>query len=221
MVLGAEPRGELGNGRLRGRTLPTRVGTADDWAQVSAGDRFTCAVKTDGSLWCWGADELWQLGLGAGAPDSVPQPTQVGTDTWTSVSAGQQYACALATSGAIDCWGDAGAALGIGSAASAVPAQVGDATDWTSVSAKETHTCALQAGGIAWCWGYDVSGELGIGQHQTEWSPTRVRTHVVFGSVRVGSTASCGVSSDGALWCWGQDNLGTLGHTSDTPERVR
>ena len=34
---------------------PTRIGNDTDWASVSARGGSSCAIKSDGSLWCWGA----------------------------------------------------------------------------------------------------------------------------------------------------------------------
>ena len=34
---------------------PTRIGNDTDWASVSARGESSCAIKTDGSLWCWGS----------------------------------------------------------------------------------------------------------------------------------------------------------------------
>ncbi len=38
----------------------------DDWAHVFAGRAHTCAIKLDGSLWCWGSASHQQLGLDDG-----------------------------------------------------------------------------------------------------------------------------------------------------------
>lgn len=93
---------------------------------VSAGGEFTCAVKTDGSVWCWGDNHFGQLGQGtsgiAGNGSGSPVPIQVsavGTTT-ESIGIGYAHACAIKTSGAVWCWGrnDGG--------------QIGDGTGGTS-----------------------------------------------------------------------------------------
>jgi alpha-tubulin suppressor-like RCC1 family protein len=57
--------GSLGDGSsTTRRTTPARIGTDTNWAYVFAGDRYTIAIKTDGSLWAWGRNENSQLGDG-------------------------------------------------------------------------------------------------------------------------------------------------------------
>jgi len=57
------------------------------WLTVDTGGAHACGIQQDGSLWCWGANESGQLGLGDTTDRSVP--TQVGTRLdWASVAAG-------------------------------------------------------------------------------------------------------------------------------------
>ncbi len=36
-----------------------QVGEEGTWSTVSAGERHTCGVKTDGTLFCWGTSGWW------------------------------------------------------------------------------------------------------------------------------------------------------------------
>ncbi len=99
--------GQLGLGRKAGRKIysPTQVGGETNWGKVSAGTDYTCATKTDNSLWCWGANASGQLGDGTSV--NRYSPTQVGAGTnWGKVSAGTDHTCASKNNGTVWCWGD-------------------------------------------------------------------------------------------------------------------
>lgn len=70
---GGNDEGEAGIGSSSTRvTSPTRVGTLDGWLAPEAGDDYGCAIQSDGALWCWGDNELGQLGVGEGGTRSAP-----------------------------------------------------------------------------------------------------------------------------------------------------
>ncbi|HSV40479.1 MAG TPA: hypothetical protein VLI04_17080 [Nocardioidaceae bacterium] len=73
---GANLQGALGNnGQPDAEAAPVQVGIATDWSTASAGTGHTCALKTDGSAYCWGSDTWGQLGNDLTlAPSGVPVP---------------------------------------------------------------------------------------------------------------------------------------------------
>ncbi|MFO0609491.1 MAG: hypothetical protein U0324_40380 [Polyangiales bacterium] len=88
-------------------TLPraARVGSLADVQSVVAGDDFTCALRADRTVWCWGSNYASQLGaapsaVGRHTPAAVPGLTDV-----AAIAAGAEHACALRTDGTVRCWG--------------------------------------------------------------------------------------------------------------------
>ena len=84
--------------------FPVQVAGLDNVKSVSLGDRHTCAVRQDGSVWCWGDNERGKLGNGT--MDDSPTPVQV-PDFFNveEVSASFDHTCAVKTDGTIWCWG--------------------------------------------------------------------------------------------------------------------
>ncbi|MDO7854505.1 RCC1 domain-containing protein, partial [Hymenobacter convexus] len=212
---GNNASGQLGNGAIGGiNPTPTQVGTATNWASVSAGSVHTLAVRTDGTLWAWGSNSNGQLGTGGG---SSATPVQVGAATnWASVSAGSVHSLAVRTDGTLWAWGNnASGQLGTGggNGNNPTPTQVGAATSWASVSAGANHSLAVRTDGTLWAWGNNASGQLGnnaIGGSSA--TPVQVGADTNWASVSAGSNHSLAVGTDGALWAWGSNSNGQLGN---------
>jgi len=115
-----------------------------------------CALKADGSVWCWVQDE-------AGSGGEWRGNEQLGTG-WTSVVLEISHGCGIKQDGTLWCWGDnAWGQLGIAKPKSTVPVRVGRKSDWKSVAAGAGHTCGLRSNGTIWCWGDNSEGQLGVG----------------------------------------------------------
>ncbi len=193
---------------------PTRVGSSSGWRGVGAGGSHTCAIKTDGTLWCWGTNHYGQLG--DGTIKVRLKPIKVGSaKSWSTVRAGGSHTCATRTDGTLWCWGyNDKYQIGVSSPVVAfVPVQVGAAKDWTLVSAGSGgHTCGIRGGGTLWCWGVNYLGAAGQPTTTQEVKqPTRVGTSAGWSGVVTGRYHSCATRTDGTLWCWGANPQGQLG----------
>ena len=141
----------------------------------------SCALKADGTVWCWGYGYYGQLGNDASVNKDHPVQV-VARDGGASageflggvvqLEAGGGHTCALKADGSVWCWGG-GAQGQLGNDASSNkdhPVQV-VARDGASageflggvvqLEAGGAHTCALKADGSLWCWGYGYDGQLG------------------------------------------------------------
>ena len=152
----------MGNGTTADKNVPTRVGTESNWLQIAGGDSHTCALKTNGTLWCWGYNYYGQLGIGnSGSGSDKKIPTQAGTDAdWAQLSAGGNHSCALKSDHSLWCCGYGGQGqLGTGTFSSrSALTRVGTGGNWEQVSADGDHTCAVRTDHTLFCFGNNQSG---------------------------------------------------------------
>jgi alpha-tubulin suppressor-like RCC1 family protein len=87
---GVPNNGSLGLGDIINRSSPVQVGLLNDWESVSAGAYHTLALKTDGTIWAWGDNNVLSAGqLGDGTLTNRSSPIQVGTEIeWSNVDSG-------------------------------------------------------------------------------------------------------------------------------------
>lgn len=220
---------------LLGAAAPAAaVDPATNWRSVGVGAGVSCGIRTDTSLWCWGTDQLDELGDGVGKVDQ-PYPKQLGNTTgWSAVAIGGKQSCAIKV-GRLYCWGVGsygGLGLGAGRTAASSPVLVDTvywtwtglrAVRWTSVSPGGWRTCGVGTGDDGlWCWGLGSDGLLGDGGTADVWAPVRV-AYGTWRSVSTGHFHTCAIDGTGALWCWGYNGFGQVGDgtMTDRPRPVR
>lgn len=139
--------GALGLGNKTDYSSPKQVGALTNWLSVSAGLYVMTAVKTDGTLWTWGFNNVGQLGIGNTTYYSSPK--QVGAlTTWAKPgTGGASYNArfAIKTDGTLWAWGSGqNGQLGLGNTTYySSPKQVGSLTSWLSVSSGQYWAAAL------------------------------------------------------------------------------
>jgi len=125
MCFGQNSNGEAGVGNTSSVTIPTWVDFGFDVAvsTVSNGEDTTCALLTNGSLYCWGDVHGSSMSTTPKYIDLPPGRTAVG------VSVAEQNTCVLLDNGSISCIGSGyGGTNGDGSSISfpAASVDVGD-----------------------------------------------------------------------------------------------
>ena len=183
---GNQASGSLGNDKTSGTaTTPVRITENDAikgkiFIAVSAGDAYSMALASDGTVYTWGSNDKGQLGNGTtGGYSAEPVKAQTGNANITAISAGRSYAMALASDGTVYTWGNNQyGQLGNGSSdnsSHASPAKVTALSGITAISAGFTTGTALDSQGHAWAWGRNDKGQLGNGTLNDNPTPARVQ----------------------------------------------
>jgi alpha-tubulin suppressor-like RCC1 family protein len=200
---------------------PTRIGTDNDWINVSSGESHHMAIKADGSLWAWGVEHNGEFGNGKKSWN-FGVPTQIGTDTdWVKVSAGGGHTLAIKADGSLWAWGEntfgqVGDGTTIGKF---VPTRIGTDTDWVIIGSGRYHSMAMKTDGSLWGWGHDGSGELGDGDFHEKHIPTRIGIDTDWVSMNAGGDNSFAIKADGSLWGWGYNDHGEVGDGTEDQNR--
>ena len=195
--------------------------------RIALGDAHSCAIKDDGTVWCFGSNSFLQLGNSSfGAPDSgTPvQTSGFGTGrTAVQVAAGERHTCALLDNGEVWCWGGNGnLELGSGSGSQADPVQVplGAGITASRIFVGGRVSCALTSDNRLTCWGQNHKGQIGNGTVLASGgvAPTAVSnipTSFAPAHVDPGGRHVCAAATGGAVWCWGDDDRNQLGTAAD------
>lgn len=179
------------------------------YTAVSAGRAYSCGVRIDGSVTCWGLDQFGRADAPSGSFSAVSAghahtcgirsngtvecwgrndsgQSEPPSGTFAAVTVGWAHSCGLRTNGTVKCWGDNN------SVQSAAPTG-----SFASISGGFDHTCGLRTDGVVRCWGSDRWGQS---------SPPSG----VFAALSAGSSDlhSCGLRVNGAIECWGNNQYG-------------
>ncbi|MBI2614499.1 MAG: hypothetical protein HYW52_02230, partial [Gemmatimonadetes bacterium] len=172
-------------------------------ASISSGIDHTCAVRSDGTVDCWGFNRFGQLGNGTTVTTSSPVRVSSSV-TFVSVSAGAWHTCAVPSSGKAWCWGlNNVGQLGNGTTtSSSTPVQfTADFGTFSSVSAGDFHTCGLTGSSI-YCWGANNFGQLGNGNTTNSVNGVLVFGGHAWAAVSAGANHTCGLTTGNAIYCW-------------------
>ena len=220
--------------------------TGLDPIAIATGFKHTCAVRTGGSIGCWGSNEFGQLGSNNTSTGSFSSAQNVqGINNAVAIATGDAHACALLVDGTVRCWGaNRSRQLGDGTtqdrrtpvAVSGIG--VGEAV---GIVAGGGYTCILGVRGDVRCWGDNSQGQLGDNSFIDRPQPVAVRRatrtlEIGRGELLVTATAPldqvvalvgggthvCAVRVNGQPVCWGNNASGQLGDgtTTDRPHAM-
>ena len=217
---GDNDAGQLGTGTpsATGSSTPVDVTGISTAAALTGGYNHTCALLSNGTVQCWGANYSGQLGDGSLNNSSIPVSVS-GITNAIALSSGNNndHSCAILsgglTGGPVECWGDnTFGQLGNGTTVnSSVPVTVTGITNATSVATGYGHTCALLSDNTVKCWGWNVLGQLGDGSTTNSSVPVAVKGLTGAMSITTGFTQTCASMFLGNIKCWGDNSYAQLG----------
>ena len=193
------------------------------WKTIAAGRYYTMAIKSDGTLWGWGANNFGQIGDGTTV--DRPTPVQVGSDThWSKVYAKFSHTIGIKDDGTLWAWGyNRYGQLGDGTIADKhEPRQEpSKSTNWTMAAIGYYHTVALKNDGSLWASGRNNYGQLGDNTIVDKHVFTKIANPAdKWTAVAAGYYHSLAIKDDKTLWAWGHNNYGQLGDNTTADKHV-
>ena len=176
------------DGGFAGSNSPVAVQGGEKFIQVVTDGLHSCALQQSGAMFCWGLrawmssvafnssrhdniyDSLPTRAGGSGNPwydgylTPDPGAPWVGTtgSPWTAAAVGHGQTCALAASGALDCWGQLwGDPLAWGPNIAPYPVRMGGDRAFIAFASGGGHDCGISADGFVYCWGSNNWGQTG------------------------------------------------------------
>ena len=201
-----------------------KVDVTDDgnvaFAKVTGGNNYFISLKSDGTVWAWGANTVGQLGLG----DNVNkvEPTKTNLSNVVDIAAGTSFSAVLKTDGTVWTTGDnTYGQLGDSTEGNRNTfAKVSGLTNIVSIAAANNSMYALKSDGTVWSWGYNEYGQLGIQSTENTTVPAKILKVPNIMQISGGANHLIMQGADGSVWGVGYNALGELGLGNITNQTI-
>lgn len=209
--------------------VPVIVKDIEDVVELAAGEKHILALKSDGTVWAWGANDYYQLGNRAltESKNRVSEnPVKVNISNVISISASGKTSFALLEDGTVMAWGDGNTgSSGDGGEVS----RGGNTAEYSGKKAPEkvknlenvkaiSGAMALLSDGTVWTWGDGRNGRLG--NNSSESTSTPVKVQGLSGVIAISSRYDGAIAllSNGTVKAWGYNYKGQLGNGIKTSD---
>lgn len=229
---GENASGQIGNGTTSDALSPVSVPGLSDVAEISLGrvddsrKGYSCVIKSNGSVWCWGTNAYGTLGTGE-ASGNIFEPVEstIHTKKVIKLANMDRTACALYEDQTMNCWGayvDGLRGSGAKKPVSSDPLDVAfpSGVKIVKLEANNNTTCALTDKDAIYCWGFTkhlIEEEVvpTIDSHSIfRETPTLIGGFSVkpIKELSLSGSFLCVLFDDNSSECLGHDRYGNLGN---------
>jgi alpha-tubulin suppressor-like RCC1 family protein len=194
-------------------TVPGPTGVAG----LFVGQRSACALDGTGEIWCWGANNLGQMGDSTTTNVTSPKNV-VGITNVTKIGVGDDHSCALDAAGEVYCWGgNYDGQVGNNQTVFVTTPQKVIPSGATDLVVGARSTCAKV--GAAWqCWGRNVEGQLATGTDAPLAVPTPIAAFASATKVVPGSAIACTMTASDIACAGDVSAIGTGDNSAAFPK---
>lgn len=190
---------------------PVQVVGNHSFLSICPGIYSTYGLKSDGSVWSWGYNNLGELGHNDQVDKSSPVQV-IGNHSFVKVAPrayGTMYA--LKNDGTI--WGTGYVAPdGVNYSSYSSPVLISFTGSYINLVSSINNSYALKSNGEVWSWGYNDYGQLGDNTGFPSDTPVLVAGGHSFMSIVSDYTESArALKANGEVWTWGSNLQGALG----------